>query len=287
MVRFDSLTGLPNREYFIELVQREHLGRAPRPGSDRHSWFSISTSSSTSTTCKGHVAGDRLLVQDRRAPQGCGSRARRSAARLMGDQFVLFFPNEERPDRPRRADARAARRHGGRLQGRRHDFPHFVQRRLRDRSTASSSGRRNGRSRRTWRCSRAKSRGKRRTAGFEQRNGCPLYREPEAEGGSARGGRAGDLHAGLPADVQPDGSRIECCEALSRWVHPEKGLMPPDVFVQMAEDMGIVSDITRFMLETACRDCATWPEHDCGLGQFVGPGSARQPTSSAMVGERT
>jgi EAL domain-containing protein (putative c-di-GMP-specific phosphodiesterase class I) len=46
---------------------------------------------------------------------------------------------------------------------------------------------------------------------------------------------------------------------LSRWVHPEKGSVPPTVFVQIAEEMGIVSGITKFMLNQACRDCATWP----------------------------
>jgi EAL domain-containing protein (putative c-di-GMP-specific phosphodiesterase class I) len=58
-----------------------------------------------------------------------------------------------------------------------------------------------------------------------------------------------------------DGSRIECAEALARWVHPEKGAIPPDVFIRLAEDMGIISDITRFVLFKACSDCMTWPEH--------------------------
>jgi EAL domain-containing protein (putative c-di-GMP-specific phosphodiesterase class I) len=59
----------------------------------------------------------------------------------------------------------------------------------------------------------------------------------------------------------PDGSSIECCEALSRWTHPERGPVPPTVFIQIAEEMGIVSDITRFMVTRACADCATWPAH--------------------------
>jgi len=58
-----------------------------------------------------------------------------------------------------------------------------------------------------------------------------------------------------------DGTRIECAEALSRWVHPEKGSIPPDVFIRLAEEMGIISEITRFVLMKACADCMTWPEH--------------------------
>ena len=57
-----------------------------------------------------------------------------------------------------------------------------------------------------------------------------------------------------------DGSRIACCEALSRWTHPQKGAIPPNIFIQIAEEMGIVADITRFMIRSACRDCATWPD---------------------------
>jgi len=58
-----------------------------------------------------------------------------------------------------------------------------------------------------------------------------------------------------------DGSRIECAEALARWVHPEKGSIPPDVFIRLAEDMGIISDITRFVLFKACSECMNWPDH--------------------------
>ncbi|WFU49738.1 EAL domain-containing protein [Sinorhizobium terangae] len=57
----------------------------------------------------------------------------------------------------------------------------------------------------------------------------------------------------------PDGSRIECCEALARWTHPERGPVPPNVFIQLAEEMGLVTHITRYVLRQACRDCTNWP----------------------------
>jgi EAL domain-containing protein (putative c-di-GMP-specific phosphodiesterase class I) len=58
-----------------------------------------------------------------------------------------------------------------------------------------------------------------------------------------------------------DGLRIECAEALARWVHPEKGSIPPDVFIRLAEEMGIISQITRFVLFKACEECMSWPDH--------------------------
>jgi EAL domain-containing protein (putative c-di-GMP-specific phosphodiesterase class I) len=72
---------------------------------------------------------------------------------------------------------------------------------------------------------------------------------------------AGGLNIAYQPMFKADGSRIECAEALARWVHPEKGAIPPDVFIRLAEDMGIISDITRFILMKACMDCMTWPDH--------------------------
>ncbi|NTF17771.1 EAL domain-containing protein [Agrobacterium rubi] len=59
----------------------------------------------------------------------------------------------------------------------------------------------------------------------------------------------------------PDGRRIECCEALARWEHPTLGTIAPSVFIEMAEGMRVVGDITRQMLFAACSDCMTWPKH--------------------------
>lgn len=59
----------------------------------------------------------------------------------------------------------------------------------------------------------------------------------------------------------PDGMRIECCEALARWNHPTRGSINPSVFIEMAEGMKVIGDITRQVLFAACRDCMTWPAH--------------------------
>jgi EAL domain-containing protein (putative c-di-GMP-specific phosphodiesterase class I) len=52
----------------------------------------------------------------------------------------------------------------------------------------------------------------------------------------------------------------ECYEALLRWNHPERGAVPPDVFVPLAEEMGLIDPIGRFVLNNACREAARWPE---------------------------
>jgi len=47
-------------------------------------------------------------------------------------------------------------------------------------------------------------------------------------------------------------------EALIRWNHPEKGLITPDQFIPIAEEMGLIADIGLFMLHTGCQQIKTW-----------------------------
>jgi diguanylate cyclase (GGDEF)-like protein/PAS domain S-box-containing protein len=53
--------------------------------------------------------------------------------------------------------------------------------------------------------------------------------------------------------------RICSAEALIRWRHPTKGLIPPDHFIPMAEDTGMIAPIGMWVLRTACADAAAWP----------------------------
>jgi diguanylate cyclase (GGDEF)-like protein len=48
-------------------------------------------------------------------------------------------------------------------------------------------------------------------------------------------------------------------EALLRWHHPRRGLVPPDVFVPIAEQTGQIGSIGAWIIRTACRDAASWP----------------------------
>jgi diguanylate cyclase (GGDEF)-like protein len=53
--------------------------------------------------------------------------------------------------------------------------------------------------------------------------------------------------------------RIASCEALCRWDHPDLGPISPAVFIPLAEEMGIIAEISTFVLEAACFECAKWP----------------------------
>lgn len=48
-------------------------------------------------------------------------------------------------------------------------------------------------------------------------------------------------------------------EALARWTHPTRGLIPPDTFIPVAEDLGIIDEITYAMLRASCAAASAWP----------------------------
>ncbi|AFY39408.1 diguanylate cyclase/phosphodiesterase with PAS/PAC sensor(s) [[Leptolyngbya] sp. PCC 7376] len=47
-------------------------------------------------------------------------------------------------------------------------------------------------------------------------------------------------------------------EALVRWNHPQKGMVPPDEFIQIAEESGLIADLDLYVLETACIQLQKW-----------------------------
>jgi len=61
--------------------------------------------------------------------------------------------------------------------------------------------------------------------------------------------------------VSLDGDRIIGFEALARWTSPTLGEVKPERFIAVAEDTGLISDLTQMLLAQACRDAATWPAH--------------------------
>jgi diguanylate cyclase (GGDEF)-like protein/PAS domain S-box-containing protein len=58
-----------------------------------------------------------------------------------------------------------------------------------------------------------------------------------------------DLKTGAPSGY----------EALLRWIHPERGMISPTLFVPLAEDAGLIGSIGQMALHRACHDAASWP----------------------------
>ena len=58
--------------------------------------------------------------------------------------------------------------------------------------------------------------------------------------------------------VELSSGRVKGAEALARWRHPQKGIVPPSAFIQTLEDNGLIDDLAWVMLRKAAASCAAW-----------------------------
>ncbi len=82
--------------------------------------------------------------------------------------------------------------------------------------------------------------------------------------------------------VRLDTGEVEGVEALVRWQHPERGLLPPDTFLSVAEETGQVIPITRWLLRETTRKAAEWAAMGLPLRMSVNV-SARHFSTETLV----
>lgn len=113
---------------------------------------------------------------------------------------------------------------------------------------------------------RAKRTGRRRVVRFDQE----LRSEIDERSGLETSLRQAIRENALSADAQPmfniRTGRITGVELLARWRLPDGTSVPPSVFIPLAEDIGLISDVTRFMLHTAGTMLQVW-KNDPLLGR--------------------
>jgi EAL domain-containing protein (putative c-di-GMP-specific phosphodiesterase class I) len=90
------------------------------------------------------------------------------------------------------------------------------------------------------------------------------------------------LHVAYQPLVNTLNTEVSGYEALMRWTHPDRGDIPPDVFVPIAEEAGSIVALGEWILREACREAATWAS-DLTLAVNMSPVQFRVPNLVELV----
>lgn len=72
---------------------------------------------------------------------------------------------------------------------------------------------------------------------------------------------AGDFEIHYQPLVDLTSNAVTGCEALLRWNHRERGMVSPADFIPLAEETGLINELGDWVLERACADAVSWPDH--------------------------
>ncbi|PWB94577.1 putative bifunctional diguanylate cyclase/phosphodiesterase [Methylosinus sporium] len=93
---------------------------------------------------------------------------------------------------------------------------------------------------------------------FEQSMDEELRRRAELESALKKAVAAGDIHPFYQPLVDLRDNRVYGFEVLSRWTDEKLGAIPPDVFIPLAEQIGVIADLTWSVVRRACRETLQW-----------------------------
>ncbi|AYD02271.1 GGDEF domain-containing phosphodiesterase [Neorhizobium sp. NCHU2750] len=274
LVRYDTLTGLPTRGYFAELATR-HLKETGGELLAALVIFDVDGFKHVNDM-QGHVIGDKLLASIAERLRGAATE-NVIVARLVGDEFVILATGSDRHELEQRissiqmavqgvysvdrTDLPVLLNCGGVIL----DSREFDMEAWQIKADLALND--------------AKSVGNGMLTIFRPEMDARYVAEQRLKADLRNAIEQGELNVVYQPMYRPDGSEMECCEALVRWSHAERGFIGPAIFIPMAESMGMISQITHFVLDRACRDCASWQNgmavsvnlsiHDLKGGQIV------------------
>ncbi|NEB93644.1 bifunctional diguanylate cyclase/phosphodiesterase [Streptomyces bauhiniae] len=251
----DPLTGLPNRQWLLERIWTA-LDDAERIGA-RSALMLIDLDRFRSVNdTLGHLAGDRLLLQiadrlKKALPEGA------EAARLGGDEFAVLLPVADSTTSATRIARGLVTTLGSPL-----DLDGLTLVLEASAGVAVFPDHALDAEGMLRRADVAMYQAKR------DRSGVEAYESKRDSNTPDRLALLGDLRRALDAHevqlhyqpkVRFDG-QVAGLEALVRWVHPERGKVPPDEFIAIAESSGLMPHLTEYVLETALAQVARWRE---------------------------
>jgi diguanylate cyclase (GGDEF)-like protein/PAS domain S-box-containing protein len=267
---YDPLTGLPNR-----LLLRERLVKAQTTTSLRRTMGALLLIDlddfKTVNDTLGQGTGDMLLEQVALRLMQC-SLATDSVARLGSDEFVIMLEGLSNDDRMAAAGATVV---GNRI----------LEAFLRPYSIGSHetectasigitlfSGTTNSEEMLIKQADlamyRAKSQGGNRLCFFEPSMQTYVDSRASLRSDIRRALANNELELHYQPQVDSSG-RVVGAESLLRWRHPQRGMIPPAEFIPLAEEGGLIIDLGRWVLETACAQIASWASNPAMEGLDV------------------
>lgn len=254
MARFDSLTGLSNRGYFAETIEK-CVAAADDDEKFALVVMDLDDFKHVNDT-NGHLTGDRLLCA-LSARLNSVANENMTLSRFGGDEFVLFVRNVQGPD-----DINALMSNlfdtlrgtylvdgnklfvslsAGVVIGSKSEF------RLDDMQIKADLA-----------LYETKHNDKNTWTIFAEEMDEKYMRRQRLKAALREAVRDRSFSVVYQPMFTADTIQVACCEALSRWYHPDFGAVSPADYIPLAEEMGIVGELTRHMLDVACRDCAGW-----------------------------
>ncbi len=255
----DPLTDLPNRTLFMERVREELSdGEAAVLFVDVDDFKTVNDS-------LGHGVGDALLVSVAERLRGC-VRPEDTVARLGGDEFAVMIPGVGDPLVDGRAVARRILKA--------FDLPVEAGRELVSVHLSvglASSGQSGGDGDELIRNAdvamyQAKAKGKARFELFEPQMAAAILRRHDFKEELAKAIEREQMVVQYQPIVALDTGRIVAAEALVRWEHPVRGLVPPAEFVPLAEETGLIVALGRHVMREACLQARRWQDAETDPG---------------------
>ncbi len=268
--RTDALTGLPNRAVVLDRVQRALSHAQRHPGYGFAVLFMDFDRFKQVNDTLGHAAGDELLrqigrrIEDTLRPGDAVARVAsevHTAARLGGDEFVVVLEGVRSADEARLVAERLLEVLARPYQLGSHTVQssasigivaadrtadlgkHTADDVLRDADTAMYEAKRGGRG---------------RCVMFDTAMHERVVRALETENDLRRALRDGELFVVYQPVVEMASGGAVGVEALVRWRHPTRGVVPPVEFIALAEECGLIDAIGQQVLQAACRQFARW-----------------------------
>jgi diguanylate cyclase (GGDEF)-like protein/PAS domain S-box-containing protein len=255
LARHDPLTGLPNRAALLDDLTRAMARASRRDGSVGVLFLDLDGFKIVNDSL-GHAVGDQVLVAAA-ARVGGLLRSGDLLARLGGDEFTVVVETMDDISEPIALAERlcAAMRQPLEIDGRRHVVTASIGIAL---STPGESDAGEVLRQADLAMYRAKELGKGRYEVFDQSLARRARRrlDVEAELRSALEHDELELHYQPEIDIAAD--RVVGMEALIRWRHPVRGMLPPSEFIDIAEESDLILDLGRFVLDRATRTLAEW-----------------------------